>query len=134
MKFFQMCHSPFFTNSAMILFLNKKDRFAEKLARSPLHLYFPEYEGSDEFKDASKYIWGLFMECRGEKVPTYLNILVSKFQLQWLSYHVISIKVSMVMRYHVQKVPCRKGTYLPTYTHTYFKHQNFNCNDCHTVS
>jgi hypothetical protein len=63
-----MCHSPYFVNSAMILFLNKKDRFAEKLGRSPLKNYFPNYNGIDDFKEASKYIWGLFMECRGEKV------------------------------------------------------------------
>ena len=63
-----MCHSPFFSNSAMILFLNKKDRFAEKLTLSPLVNWFPDFEGQNEFKEASKHIWNLFMECRGDKV------------------------------------------------------------------
>lgn len=79
--YIQMCHSPYFVNSAMILFLNKKDRFAEKLGRSPLKNYFPNYNGIDDFKEASKYIWGLFMECRGEKVHKKINYL---FNNLWL--------------------------------------------------
>ena len=38
---------PWFSNSSLILFLNKKDLFEEKIATSSLSLsdYFPDYKG-----------------------------------------------------------------------------------------
>ncbi len=77
----QICHSPFFVNSAMILFLNKKDRFAEKLSRSPIKNYFPNYAGENNFREASTFVWGLFMESRGDKVsisPTFYELFCLK--------------------------------------------------------
>ena len=63
-----ICNNRLLKDACMILFLNKKDRFAEKLTLSPLVNWFPDYEGLNEFKEASKHIWNLFMECRGDKV------------------------------------------------------------------
>lgn len=37
---------PWFTNSSVILFLNKKDLLEEKILYSHLADYFPEYDGS----------------------------------------------------------------------------------------
>ena len=43
--FGQMCDHPCFVETNMILFLNKKDLFAEKLKLRPLNFCFPEYTG-----------------------------------------------------------------------------------------
>ena len=43
--FTSICNSKYFTKAAMILFLNKKDLFEEKIQRSPLSETFPEYSG-----------------------------------------------------------------------------------------
>eukprot|EP00051_Salpingoeca_urceolata_P010532 m.128841 g.128841 ORF g.128841 m.128841 type:complete len:354 (+) comp16748_c2_seq1:223-1284(+) len=58
-----ICNNKFFTNTAMILFLNKTDLFSQKIARVPLKNYFPEYEGPDGNAAAAKeFILGLFQK------------------------------------------------------------------------
>ena len=47
MKLFDsICNNKWFTETSIILFLNKKDLFAEKIAKSPLSICFPEYTGN----------------------------------------------------------------------------------------
>ena len=43
--FDSICNSRWFVQTSIILFLNKVDLFKEKLLRSPIKKYFPEYEG-----------------------------------------------------------------------------------------
>ena len=54
--FDSICNNPFFSKTSMILFLNKKDLFEEKIATSPLTICFPEYEGEDNYDEASDYV------------------------------------------------------------------------------
>nr|CAB3249915.1 guanine nucleotide-binding protein G(i) subunit alpha-like [Phallusia mammillata] len=57
LKLFEsICNNPFFSKTSMILFLNKKDLFEEKIKKSPLKICFAEYEGKDEYEPASEYI------------------------------------------------------------------------------
>ncbi len=44
----------------MILFLNKKDVFSEKIGSLPLANYFPEYKGDGSESDSAKWIRSQF--------------------------------------------------------------------------
>ncbi|XP_076880034.1 guanine nucleotide binding protein (G protein), alpha activating activity polypeptide O, b [Brachyhypopomus gauderio] len=56
MLFDSICNNKFFVDTSIILFLNKKDLFGEKIKKSPLTMCFPEYTGPNTFEDASAYI------------------------------------------------------------------------------
>lgn len=43
--FDSICNNKWFTDTSIILFLNKKDLFEEKIRKSPLTICFPEYAG-----------------------------------------------------------------------------------------
>lgn len=47
MKLFDsICNNKWFTDTSIILFLNKKDLFEEKIVHSSLTICFPEYTGT----------------------------------------------------------------------------------------
>ena len=43
--FDSICNNKWFTDTSIILFLNKKDLFEAKIQKSPLTVCFPEYIG-----------------------------------------------------------------------------------------
>ena len=43
--FDSICNNKWFTDTSIILFLNKKDLFQEKIKKSPLTVCFSEYTG-----------------------------------------------------------------------------------------
>jgi len=43
--FDSICNNKWFTDTSIILFLNKKDLFEEKIKKSPLTICFQEYGG-----------------------------------------------------------------------------------------
>jgi len=54
--FEEICNSRWFSSTAMILFLNKRDLFAEKILRSPLTVCFPDYTGATDFETGSAFL------------------------------------------------------------------------------
>jgi len=60
--FEEICNSVWFDKIDMILFLNKRDLFEEKITRSPLSKYFPDYTGDDEYDEASLFISEKFID------------------------------------------------------------------------
>ncbi|KAJ6484008.1 heterotrimeric G protein alpha subunit B [Mycena sanguinolenta] len=59
--FDSICNSRWFVKTSIILFLNKIDLFAEKLPRSPLGDYFPDYTGGDNYDAACDYLLRRFV-------------------------------------------------------------------------
>ncbi|KAJ4470241.1 guanine nucleotide binding protein alpha subunit [Lentinula aciculospora] len=54
--FDSICNSKWFIKTSLILFLNKIDLFAEKLPKSPLGDYFPDYTGGDNYDAACEFL------------------------------------------------------------------------------
>jgi len=54
--FGDICNSPWFAEAHMILFLNKKDLFEEKLTLYPLTVCFENYYGSTKFDECLDFI------------------------------------------------------------------------------
>ena len=59
--FDSICNSRWFIKTSIILFLNKIDRFKEKLPVSPMKNYFPDYEGGEDYAAACDYILNRFV-------------------------------------------------------------------------
>lgn len=60
--FDEICNSPWFRDTAFILFLNKTDLFREKIQRVDLSVCFPNYHGGCNFDAASAFIKARFLE------------------------------------------------------------------------
>jgi len=61
--FESICNNKYFTETAMILFLNKIDLFAEKVRKVPLTVCFHDYPGRPgDYDHAIKYIEDKFLE------------------------------------------------------------------------
>lgn len=54
--FGEICGSRWFVRTSIILFLNKKDIFREKITKVPLTYCFPHYEGKNEYREAVAFI------------------------------------------------------------------------------
>jgi guanine nucleotide-binding protein G(i) subunit alpha len=65
--FEEICNNHYFRDSAMVLFLNKKDLFADKINKVDLRVCFPQYDGGQEFDTAAGYIERQFLEKSHDK-------------------------------------------------------------------
>ncbi|KAH8914076.1 G-alpha protein [Atractiella rhizophila] len=59
--FDSICNSRWFVRTSIILFLNKIDLFKEKLPRSPIEPFFPDYQGGQDLQAACDYFTGRFV-------------------------------------------------------------------------
>uniref|UniRef100_A0A8K9WRX1 Guanine nucleotide-binding protein G(i) subunit alpha-2 n=1 Tax=Oncorhynchus mykiss TaxID=8022 RepID=A0A8K9WRX1_ONCMY len=68
MKLFDsICNNKWFTETSIILFLNKKDLFEEKITGSPLAICYPEYTGANKYDEAASYIQTKFEDLNKKK-------------------------------------------------------------------
>jgi len=61
--FREICNNKWFIDTNMILFLNKKDLFEEKIKNYDLSATFPDYKGGKDFDNATKFIKEKFLQC-----------------------------------------------------------------------
>jgi guanine nucleotide-binding protein G(o) subunit alpha len=74
--FDSICNNKYFIKTSMILFLNKKDLFETKITRSSIRKCFAEYQGKDEFHEASEYIQAQFVaqnKCEDKEIYCHLT-------------------------------------------------------------
>ncbi|CAG9540966.1 unnamed protein product [Cercopithifilaria johnstoni] len=63
MRLFEsICNSRWFINASIILFLNKKDLFIEKLKSKSIKIAFPQYNGPETYEDSVTFIRKRFEE------------------------------------------------------------------------
>ncbi|XP_032996476.1 guanine nucleotide-binding protein G(t) subunit alpha-1 [Lacerta agilis] len=60
--FNSICNHRYFATTSIVLFLNKKDVFQEKIKKAHLSICFPDYDGSNTYEDAGAYIKVQFLE------------------------------------------------------------------------
>jgi len=54
--FEEICNSRWFHDTSMILFLNKRDLFGEKIVKVPLTVCFPDYDGESTYEAGSEFL------------------------------------------------------------------------------
>eukprot|EP00823_Brevimastigomonas_motovehiculus_P000017 TRINITY_DN1004_c2_g1_i1.p1 TRINITY_DN1004_c2_g1~~TRINITY_DN1004_c2_g1_i1.p1 ORF type:complete len:359 (-),score=68.04 TRINITY_DN1004_c2_g1_i1:653-1729(-) len=54
--FDEICNSRWFRETSMILFLNKRDLFGDKIQKVSISVCFPDYDGDNSYDNASQYI------------------------------------------------------------------------------
>lgn len=74
MLFDSLVNSKWFANTPFILFLNKVDLLKDKVRKSPVRKYFPDFDGkSNDAEDALKYFEKLFLSLNKTKRPIYVH-------------------------------------------------------------
>lgn len=69
--FDSVVNSRWFMRTSIILFLNKVDIFKQKLVRSPLANYFPDYSGGNDVNKAAKYLLWRFNQVNRAHLNLY---------------------------------------------------------------
>ncbi|CEP15179.1 hypothetical protein [Parasitella parasitica] len=86
--FDSICNSRWFERTSTILFLNKTDLFKQKLPKSPLVDYFPDYQGAnDDYEKASSYLMQRFISLNGstqKQVYTHLTCATDTEQVKFV--------------------------------------------------
>ena len=75
--FEELCHSPYFRSTDIILFLNKKDLLEEKLNKGvQVSDHFPDYTGDNTYDDVVTYFKSMYEQafCRAQDVMLGNNI------------------------------------------------------------
>ena len=85
--FDSICNSRWFIKTSIILFLNKIDRFKEKLPVSPMKNYFPDYEGGDDYAAACDYILNRFVSLNQhetKQIYTHFTCATDTMQIRFV--------------------------------------------------
>lgn len=69
--FDSVVNSRWFMRTSIVLFLNKVDLFRQKLGRSPLSKYFPDYSGGNDVNRAAKYLLWRFNQVNRAHLNLY---------------------------------------------------------------
>jgi guanine nucleotide-binding protein subunit alpha len=72
--FDSVVNSRWFMRTPVILFLNNVSLFKEKLLRSPLSIYFPDYSGGADVSRAAEYILSRFNQVQRTQLNFYAHL------------------------------------------------------------
>lgn len=99
--FDSICNSRWFVKTSIILFLNKIDRFREKLPISPMNKYFPDFDGGDDYDKACDYILNRFVALNQSEVKqiyTHLTCATDTNQIRFVMAAVNDIIIHTNLR------------------------------------
>ncbi|EGD93194.1 G protein alpha subunit [Trichophyton tonsurans CBS 112818] len=99
--FDSICNSRWFINTSIILFLNKIDRFKEKLPVSPMKNYFPDYEGGADYSAACDYILNRFVslnQAEQKQIYTHFTCATDTTQIRFVMAAVNDIIIQENLR------------------------------------
>ncbi|KAI8594954.1 guanine nucleotide binding protein, alpha subunit [Dissophora ornata] len=99
--FDSICNSRWFVKTSIILFLNKIDRFREKLPISPLRNSFPDYDGGDDFDQASQYVMNQFVGLNlseSKQIYTHFTCATDTNQIKFVMAAVSDIIIQANLR------------------------------------
>lgn len=90
--FKSICNNKWFIDTSIILFLNKRDLFQEKIHRSPITKAFPEYKGAQEYYESSHYIKDKFLELarnpsnnkNNKEIYTHFTCATDNFNMEFV--------------------------------------------------
>jgi len=105
--FDSICNSRWFIRTSIILFLNKIDRFREKLPISPMKHYFPDYEGGDDYNAACDYILNRFVSLNQsdvKQVYTHFTCATDTTQIKFVMAAVNDIIIQNNLRDSVFRI------------------------------
>lgn len=72
--FESVVNSRWFLKTSIVLFLNKKDLFRDKLPHSPLSDTFEDYEGGDDFDAACAFLLQKFLELNRDPMKSIYTV------------------------------------------------------------
>ncbi|KAF3915094.1 hypothetical protein ABW21_db0209356 [Orbilia brochopaga] len=99
--FDSICNSRWFIKTSIILFLNKIDRFREKLPVSPMKNYFPDFEGGDDYGQACDYILNRFVslnQSETKQIYTHFTCATDTTQIRFVMAAVNDIIIQENLR------------------------------------
>ncbi|KAF0411913.1 G protein alpha subunit [Gigaspora margarita] len=99
--FDSICNSRWFVKTSIILFLNKIDRFQEKLPISPMGNYFPDYDGGDDYEAACDYILNRFVSLNqsdAKQIYTHFTCATDTQQIKFVMAAVNDIIIQTNLR------------------------------------
>ncbi|CAG8578594.1 3714_t:CDS:2 [Funneliformis mosseae] len=99
--FDSICNSRWFVRTSIILFLNKIDRFKEKLPISPMCNYFPDYDGGENYDAACDYILNRFVSLNQSDVKqiyTHFTCATDTHQIRFVMAAVNDIIIQNNLR------------------------------------
>lgn len=99
--FDSICNSRWFVKTSIILFLNKIDLFREKLSKSPMGKYFPDYQGGDNYDAACQYILNRFVSLNHtepKQIYTHFTCATDTTQIKFVMAAVNDIIIQTNLR------------------------------------
>lgn len=99
--FDEICNSPWFRDTAFILFLNKTDLFREKIVRVPLTVCFPNYNGAQTYDACADFIKNQFKDqstSNSDKIYTHFTCAISTENVKFVFGCVKDIIMQMILQ------------------------------------
>ena len=92
--------NKWFVETAIILFLNKRDLFEKKIQHSPLTICFPEYDGPNTYVDTTSYIREKFQDLikpkNSKEVYTHLTCATDTTSVEFVFDAVADVVLSLI--------------------------------------